>query len=102
MEHAAAEVRAHMTAELERLLADGAVLCLPTAPTLAPARNATAAELEAYRARTLSLTCIAGLARLPQVTLPLGEVDGCPVGLSLIARRGCDGALLDAVVRVAA
>lgn len=101
MERAANEVRARMTADLDRLLAGGAVLCLPTAPTLAPARNASAEDLESYRARTLCLTCIAGLAGLPQVTLPLAEVDGCPVGLSLIARRGADGALLDAAVRVA-
>lgn len=100
MERAATEVRTHMTAELDRQLADGAVLCLPTAPTLAPSRNASAEELEAYRARTLCLTCIAGLAGLPQLTLPLGEADGCPVGLSLIARRGSDGMLLDAAVRV--
>jgi amidase len=38
---------------------------------------------------------MAGLAGLPQVTLPLGRLDGCPLGLSLIAPRGCDCGLLD-------
>ena len=47
------------------------------------------------------MTCIAGLARLPQVSLPVAEVEGCPVGLSLVARRGEDGMLLAAAKRVA-
>jgi amidase len=38
--------------------------------------------------------CIAGLARLPQVSLPLAMLDGCPLGLSLIAARGNDTLLL--------
>jgi amidase len=49
----------------------------------------------------LSLTCIAGLARLPQVTLLVASVDGCPVGLSLIGRRGSDRQLLSLVTRIA-
>ena len=47
------------------------------------------------------MTCIAGLARLPQVSLPVAEVEGCPVGLSLVAWRGED-AMLAAAKRVAA
>jgi amidase len=42
----------------------------------------------------LSLTCAAGLARLPQVTLPLATVEACPVGLSLMGARGSDMTLL--------
>jgi amidase len=42
----------------------------------------------------MSLLCIAGLARLPQISLPLGRVNGCPVGLSLVACRGGDTMLL--------
>jgi amidase len=38
--------------------------------------------------------CIAGLAHLPQVSLPLGILDGCPLGLSLVAPRGADTMLL--------
>ena len=36
----------------------------------------------------------AGLAGLPQVSLPAGTVDGALVGLSLIGPLGGDGALL--------
>jgi amidase len=31
---------------------------------------------------------------VPQVTIPAGEVEGAPVGLSLIGRRGADLQLL--------
>ena len=41
------------------------------------------------------ILCIAGLARLPQMSLPLAKLDGCPLGLSLIAARGNDTLLLE-------
>ena len=53
-----------------------------------------AAELEAFRARAFALLSIAGLARLPQLSLPLGAMADCPLGLSLIAPRGRDRGLL--------
>ncbi len=80
---------------MDALLGDDAILCLPTAPGIAPRLATPAAELEAFRARAFALLSIAGLARLPQLSLPLGAMDGCPLGLSLIAPRGCDRGLLD-------
>jgi Asp-tRNA(Asn)/Glu-tRNA(Gln) amidotransferase A subunit family amidase len=32
---------------------------------------------------------------LPQISLPLGTFDGCPLGLSIIGPRGCDQGMLD-------
>ena len=87
--------REAFAARLDSLLADGAVLCLPSAPSIAPLRDEPAEALQQFRDRTLSLTCIAGLARLPQVSLPAAQIEGCPVGFSLVARRGADRALLD-------
>jgi amidase len=46
----------------------------------------------------MALTCSAGLAGLPQVTLPVGAVDGCPVGLSFIGWTNGDESLLDLAV----
>jgi amidase len=43
--------------------------------------------------RIIELTCIAGLTGLPQVSLPLAEHEGVPVGLSLIGWRGSDEVL---------
>ncbi|OGA04746.1 MAG: amidase, partial [Betaproteobacteria bacterium RIFCSPLOWO2_02_64_14] len=82
--------REEITLRMEGMLADGAVLMLPTLPGIAPPCNSPPAATEDLRARAMSLLCIAGLARLPQVTLPLATLDGCPLGLSLIARRGAD------------
>jgi amidase len=86
--------REEIAQRMDRLLADGAVLMLPTLPGIAPPCNSPPAETEDLRARAMSLLCIAGLARLPQVTLPLARLDGCPIGLSLVARRGADAMLL--------
>lgn len=86
--------REQITRRMDELLAGDAVLVLPTLPGIAPRRNTPPAELDDFRSFAMSLLCIAGLARLPQVSLPLGSVNGCPVGLSLVARRGGDTMLL--------
>ena len=136
------------------------MLTLPSAPGPAPVLNTPPAELDLFRSRLLSLTCIAGLGGLPQVkdsaaqklaacdtfvvfglywcactqqgnysmisswfggllmmhvlcctqgllqqwvkyvrilqvSLPLVEIDGCPVGFSLIGPKGSDEKLLE-------
>jgi len=87
--------REAVAAHMAQLLAGEALLCLPTAPGIAPKLNTPADELEAFRARAFALLSIAGLARLPQINLPVGTLDGCPVGLSLIGPRGSDRGLLE-------
>lgn len=76
------------------LLSGGAVLVLPTSPCVAPGIDAPPSELEAVRQATLGVTAIAGHCGLPEVTLPAGQVDGVPVGLSLIGGPGHDRGLL--------
>jgi len=97
-DEAIAQARAARAAFAERLtdiLGGDALICLPSAPGIAPRLDATAEDLREHRGRVLALTCIAGLARLPQITLPLARVEGCPVGLSLIGPAGADTTLLD-------
>ncbi len=91
----ARRLRVDFTARMEELLADGAILCLPTAPNIAPRIDADGEALATHRDRVLSLTSPAGLAGLPQVTLPLAQHLGCPLGLSLIGAPGADRGLLD-------
>ena len=86
--------RARISLHLESLLADNAVLAIPSTPGVAPLLDIPVTELERWRNRALGLLCIAGHAGLPQVSLPLVKVDGLPVGLSLIAARGNDLLLL--------
>jgi amidase len=76
------------------LLTDGVVVCLPTTPTPAPLRGERLSTRDLLRPRISTLTCIAGTTGTPQVNLPLAEVDGCPVGLSLLGARGSDEMLI--------
>lgn len=80
------------------------LLCIPTAPTPAPVKGSNLRREVSgmgYFPRTLALTSLAGIARLPQVTMPLGRVNQLPVGLSLLGRQGADGFLLGAVGQMA-
>jgi len=87
--------REEIARRMAQMLGGRTVLALPSAPGIAPLRNSPPKVLDDFRARALPLLCIAGLARLPQVSLPLAQLDGCPLGLSLIAARGNDTLLLE-------
>jgi amidase len=87
--------REEITRRMADMLGGRTVLALPSAPGIALLRNSPPQMLDDLRARALPILCIAGLARLPQVSLPLAQLDGCPLGLSLIAARGNDTLLLD-------
>jgi amidase len=54
-----------------------------------------------FRSRTMALTSIAGIGGLPQITIPIGTLDGCPIGLSLIGWAGADETLLNLAVALA-
>jgi amidase len=93
---------------LKAFLGPNDLLCMPTTPALAPLKGTIAprghvSAGDDYYSRTLSLTSVAGIGRLPQVSLPVGKSSGdVPVGLSLLAANGRDAFLLNAVKRVAA
>jgi amidase len=91
-------VRAEARARLTALLPPGTILCLPTTPFPAPPKGLPLATLEPLRARITCLAAHGGLTGLPQVSLPGAQVDGLPVGLSIVAARGGD-AVLVAVAR---
>jgi amidase len=79
----------------------GTIAVLPSVPCIAPRVDATPEELDAFRSRTMALTSIAGIGGLPQITIPIGTLDGCPIGLSLIGWAGADQMLLDLAVALA-
>ena len=95
-----ADRRRAFAARMAAVLGSIGVLLLPTAPDIAPLRGLEGASSQSFRDRTLSTTCIASLARLPQVNIPAGRVNGCPVGLSLMGPRGSDRALLRLAVQL--
>jgi amidase len=92
-----ARFRAHMAA----LLGHDGVLLMPTMPDIAPRVSDDEAGLEGYRNHALQMLCIAGLAGLPQLSLPLATRLGAPLGLSLVGPPGSDRSLVALAQRVA-
>jgi amidase len=92
-------VRQSVSKRLLKLAKDGAVVILPSAPGPPIPRTSAAEEVEAFRASQLRLTCAAGFAGAPQVTIPAAALVGNdllsgPVGVSLMSAPGTDKALL--------
>ena len=82
-------------ARIDEMLGPGDILCLPTSPRAAPRKNTPVDDIEIrYRHQAMHLLCIAGLGGLPQISLPMAELDGLPLGLSLNGPRGADVQLL--------
>jgi amidase len=80
------------------------LICIPTIPAPAPMKGSILrrdGSRSGYYPRTLSLTSIAGVGKLPQITLPVAESSGLPLGLSLIAHNGEDAFVLAAAREVA-
>ncbi len=99
--YAAAFVRREsLTDRLVTLLGNDGVLVLPTAHDLPPFRDAPVSAQIEFREKTLALTCVASLCRLPQINIPAVLVDGCPVGLSFIAGPRGDQLLLDLAEKI--
>ena len=98
---AARDFQAARRAELLRLFADDTILCLPTAPFPPPPVGQPRSTMWVQRNAISTLTTIAASAGAPQVSLPLGRVDGLPVGLSILAGPGADDILLALASRLA-
>lgn len=101
---AAANVRrAKVRARMEEVIGPGDVLCLPTSPRAAPLLGTPVDKIEIeYRNQAMCLLCIAGLAGLPQLSMPMATVDRLPLGLSIVGRQGSDTMLLELAARVMA
>ncbi|MFP6749996.1 MAG: amidase [Alphaproteobacteria bacterium] len=95
------QVRDTVRRRLATLLSGDSVLCLPTAPGIAPLRETAEAALDDFRWRSMGLTCVAGLSGCPQISLPLASLENCPLGLSLMAAPGADETLLHLAAAIA-
>ncbi|GAA5264289.1 amidase [Acidiphilium sp. MT5] len=88
-------LRRAFTARMTSLLNGGAILVLPTSPCPAPPLIADQPYLEDVRTRTIRVGILSAFAGLPELTIPVAQLDGAPIGLSLIAGHGRDLALLN-------
>jgi amidase len=96
------EMREKYAQKLSAAVGARDLLCIPTSPTIAPLKGSSSGDRNSdYYQRTLATTAISGVGRLPQVTMPLANVNGVPIGLSLIDARGEDAFLLDVASAIA-
>lgn len=86
--------RTAFRSHLAKLLGSDGVLLMPTMPDIAPLRSEGEAGLEDYRNRAIQMLCIAGLAGFPQLSMPLAERHGAPLGISLLGPAGSDRSLI--------
>jgi amidase len=95
-------LRDSVRARMDEVFAGGGFVCLPTAVVPAPMRGLPTSGKVEIQGRLSHLTCIAGTTGRPQLSLPLGEVNGLPVGLSLMGDHGADEELIGFARKVAA
>ena len=92
-----------VTARMNEVFDGGdVVVCLPTTVSPAPLLGQRVSERHTLRLRNSALTSIAGNTGRPQISLPLAEVDGLPVGLSLLGDYGADEQLIALAREIAA
>jgi aspartyl-tRNA(Asn)/glutamyl-tRNA(Gln) amidotransferase subunit A len=98
----AQRVRARIVEDFDRVFADGIdVLFTPTTPTPAFRLGEKLGDpYEMYLSDVFTVT--ANLAAVPAVSLPIGSVDGLPVGGQLIAARWREDTLLSAAASLEA
>ena len=91
---AARATRDAVRRRLSEVLSAGGFLCFPTSPVVAPLRGQPLSGKRTSQGRIIRLTCMGGTTGRPQLSMPLGEADGLPVGLSIMGNRGDDEALI--------
>ncbi|XP_074326376.1 amidase 1-like isoform X2 [Apium graveolens] len=84
---------------LSALLGDCEILAIPTVPGPPPKLQSEAlVSSKSFRNRSyFSFLSVAALSGFCQVSIPLGNHDGLPVSVSLVAKLGSDGFLLNFV-----
>ena len=86
----------HTVAQRVRaMIPPGTGLVIPTTLGMALPLSTSSEEIGRFYKSALPLNAIAGHAGLPQVTIPVTQADGCPLGLSIVGAMSSDQALLD-------
>jgi amidase len=91
---AARAARGEILKRMDEVFAEGAFICLPTTVSPAPPTGQRLSDRTTLRSRNSALTSVAGTTGTPQINLPLADLNGLPVGLSLIGPPGADEQLI--------
>lgn len=86
--------------QIRSIFGDDAIAILPSAAGLAPKLNATGADVDAMRTRTMHITCIGGISGVCQVSIPYKNAEGIPVGVCLMGPAGSDLALIKLAIQI--
>lgn len=99
-----AEIAKRNTARIKQqirgVIGSDAIVVMPSAAGLAPLINASGADVDAMRTRTMHLTCIGGISGVCQVSIPYTNSEGLPVGVSLMGPAGSDLALIELAIQI--
>ena len=90
----AEQVRRRFSDDVDALLADTPLLALATLPELPPTLTEAKDPLSVVNLTRLVRPF--NLSGHPALTLPAGTLDGRPVALQLVARKGTEGLLVQA------
>jgi amidase len=82
--------------KINQFLCGGKILCFPTTVDLAPRLDEITPDFLAgeYIPRAMGVNAISSLSCAPQITIPVAEANGVPIGLSFIAGYGQDMMLI--------
>ncbi len=95
-------LREKMFSKISQFTEPGDLFCFPTVPMIAPLKG----ELDDpqkctdYYRRTMSITSFAGIACLPEISIPVTKVRNAPLGLSIAAAYRQDEFLLAAAKKL--
>lgn len=94
----AERVRYVMTERVDTLLENHTFLLLPALPELPPTLEEASNPLNVVNLTRLLRPF--NLTGHPAIVLPVGEIDGRPVSLQIVAKKGADMALVDYAIQI--
>ena len=97
---AARATRDAVRRRLDEVVPAGSFLCFPTSPVVAPLRGQPLSGKRGSQGRIIRLSSMGGTTGRPQLSMPLAEADGLPVGLSIMGNRGDDEALIGFALQI--
>lgn len=89
--------------ELNKLLKQGGLLCIPTTPDVAPFRNNIFKRVNEFDYEKLRpLVALSSLGKLPQINIPIQNKGFPPLGISLLSGYSQDSFLIQTVKKITA